>query len=156
VRDRPSAATQVTVELRADQITFTAADRVLRAAAVEHDFPDWQRLQHLSTTHRGHIDVAALRRQLTSTPTLPMRRDNDGVTYEVAVLSIDPNGEVRVAGDSTTAARIGVNQEFLLQALDAGNAAELLLDLDGPITPLAIRNPDQADTFSILMPVRLP
>ncbi len=51
---------------------------------------------------------------------------------------------------------VGLNPEFLLQALDAAAAAQLVLELDGPITPLVIRDPRRAGTFSLLMPVRLP
>jgi len=48
---------------------------------------------------------------------------------------------------------IAVNREFLLEALGAGD--QLTLGLDGPIAPLAIRNPGRNDSTSILMPVRL-
>jgi DNA polymerase III subunit beta len=43
--------------------------------------------------------------------------------------------------------------EYLLRALDAGGAWQLMLELDGPIKPLAVRVPDDAQRFSILMPV---
>ena len=49
---------------------------------------------------------------------------------------------------------IGVNREFLLEALDAGGRGQLVLDLDGPIKPLVIRLPDDDRTFSVLMPIR--
>jgi hypothetical protein len=39
-----------------------------------------------------------------------------------------------------------------LRALDAGGAGQLMLELDGPIKPLAVRTPN-ADRFSLLMPV---
>jgi DNA polymerase III subunit beta len=62
---------------------------------------------------------------------------------------------VRVAAEADWAAdeqaHIAVNREFLLQALDAGGAGQLVLELDGPIKPLAVRG---HGTFSILMPVR--
>ena len=48
---------------------------------------------------------------------------------------------------------IGVNREFLLQALEAGD--QLTLGLDDPIAPLAIRTPDRDGALCILMPVRL-
>jgi hypothetical protein len=43
---------------------------------------------------------------------------------------------------------------FLLEALDAGDRGQLVLELDGPVRPLAVRVPDDVDRFSILMPVR--
>ena len=49
---------------------------------------------------------------------------------------------------------IGVNREFLLQALD-GASGQLVLELDGPISPLALRDPARPDDVSLLMPIRL-
>jgi DNA polymerase-3 subunit beta len=74
-----------------------------------------------------------------------MRRESDGVEFEAAVLT--PDGEAAVDGDG-----IGVNREFLLEALDAGGDGQLELCLDGPIAPLVIRSPR---SISLLMPVRM-
>ncbi|MFF0721945.1 MerR family transcriptional regulator [Micromonospora sp. NPDC003816] len=51
--------------------------------------------------------------------------------------------------------RVGVNGEYLLDALDAAGGRRLVLELDSPLTPLAIRRPDDEGAFSILMPIRL-
>jgi len=58
---------------------------------------------------------------------------------------------------------VAVNRAFPLEALGVGGSDQLVLELGGPITPLAIRlpqrNPQQAPheatAFSLLMPVRL-
>jgi hypothetical protein len=50
---------------------------------------------------------------------------------------------------------IGVNREFLLDALAVANRDQLVLELGGPIAPLAIRLPEDGASFSLLMPVRL-
>jgi DNA polymerase III subunit beta len=50
---------------------------------------------------------------------------------------------------------MGLNREFLLEALDAGGAGQLVLELDGPIAPLAIRVPERAGDIAMLMPIRL-
>ena len=64
-------------------------------------------------------------------------------------------GEVRpVPEGEWTAEHLAVNREFLLDALDAGAAGQLVLELDGPIRPLAVRVPGDGSRFSILMPVR--
>jgi hypothetical protein len=41
------------------------------------------------------------------------------------------------------------------RSLDVGGAGQLVLELDGRITPLAIRNPARLDDVSLLMPIRL-
>lgn len=81
-----------------------------------------------------------------------MRREQDGVDVDVTVLSVDADGRLRVgAGVDGT----GVSVEFLLEAVDAGGAGQLLLELDGPLAPVTIRTAGRPDTFSLLMPVRL-
>jgi DNA polymerase III sliding clamp (beta) subunit (PCNA family) len=64
---------------------------------------------------------------------------------------------VRFTGEEPAdgARHIAVNRGYLLEAIDAAGGGQLVLELDGPISPLAIRAPGDPDTFSVLMPVRL-
>ena len=71
------------------------------------------------------------------------------------MLTLDRDGGLRVTG-AAGVLEMGVNREFLLEALDAGGSGQLVLELDGPIAPLAIRAPDRAGDVSMLMPIRLP
>jgi DNA polymerase III sliding clamp (beta) subunit (PCNA family) len=85
-------------------------------------------------------------------------RHRDGAHTEVAVLTVDAGGTLRVGTgrpEPDARLRVGFNREFLLEAIAAGNGDQLVLELDGPIAPLAVRRPDDAETFSILMPTRL-
>ncbi len=59
------------------------------------------------------------------------------------------------AGRAEVELRVGVNGEYLLDALRAAGGPRLVLELDGPVTPLAIRRPDDPAAFSVLMPIRL-
>lgn len=149
---------EVTVAIDGQQIVFTSpAGTTRRGDLLDFEFPDWERLLRTSSARRIRIDAARLREDLTHAATRTMRREQDGADYEVTVLTPGPDGALSVsAADATTAGGIAVNREFMLQALDAGDAAELVLELDGPIAPLAIRNPDRPGNFSILMPTRLP
>jgi DNA polymerase III sliding clamp (beta) subunit (PCNA family) len=116
---------------------------------VAGDFPDHRRVLDSSTSSSTRklipLDVPTLR------STLP--RDAD----PVAVLSAR-DGHLRVVApadwDSDDPDQFAVNPEFLLQALDAGGDGQLVLDLDGPIRPLAIRTTTDAERFSVLMPIR--
>ena len=85
-------------------------------------------------------------------------REHEGSAYPVSVLALDHAGGVRVADEGEWAAdaagHVAVNREFLLQALDAGGAGQLVLELDGPLRPLAVRVPGDESRFSMLMPVR--
>jgi len=146
----------VTVEVGGDEIVLRTHARRLSGRRLDYDFPDYRRLLRSESTHSVPVDVAALRRDVRAAATRTMQRDQDGVGYEVAVLTLGTDGGVALTADATGPLQLGLNREYLLQALDATHSTELILELDGPIAPLAIRDPERAGTVSLLMPVRLP
>ncbi|MFE0458047.1 MerR family transcriptional regulator [Kitasatospora sp. NPDC058965] len=164
------------------ELTLTVeGGRVLAEAAgqppvagerLDLDFPDYQRLLRLETTHRARIGAEVLRRAVVEGPTrpyVPEQGEPAGGPVSLTVLALGADGELRVVaddgaaggGDGAAAAeqelRVAVNREFLLEALTAGGGdGQLLLELGGPISPLAIRSADgAAGSYSVLMPVRL-
>lgn len=140
-------------------INVHAQGRQASGQPLQHQFPDYRRLLRDGARHQVTVDVASLREALAAGPTRSIVREQDGAVCDVAVLTIDTNGELAIAApdaqDAGVALRIGVNREFLLQALTASGQGQLVLELDGPITPLAVRVPGNAPTFSILMPTLL-
>ncbi|MDI5942120.1 DNA polymerase III subunit beta family protein [Micromonospora sp. PTRAS2] len=142
-------------------LTVTVAGREVGGAALPDEFPDYQRLLGTRVpAYRITVDVPALRAQVAGRPPARVLR-HEGVDVPVTVLGLDDAGGLRVldgaalADAAPDAVRLGVNGRYLLDALDAGDRGQLLLELDGPIAPLAVRRPDDADAYSILMPVRL-
>lgn len=153
--DRPGP---VTLGLDAGAICLSGGGRRVDGEPVDHEFPDYERLLPTPGRRRVTVDGRRLRRALRTLDTRQVWREADGVVTDVAVLTVDAAGQVGVAGTAETATdvtRIGVNRDFLLQALDASGAGQLTLELDGPIVPLALGPADDRRTFSILMPVRL-
>jgi DNA-binding transcriptional MerR regulator len=146
-----------------DRVEVSVAGRAVAAVVLPYDFPDYRRLLHGQVAgapaYRIAVDVAALRGALTAADVPVLLREYAGVPVEVTVLGLDDRGGLRVVRPDEAAGpdavRVGVNREYLLDALDAGDRGQLVLELDGPIAPLAVRRPDDADAFSILMPVRL-
>ncbi|PYC87934.1 DNA polymerase III subunit beta [Streptomyces tateyamensis] len=131
------------------------------------DFPDYRRLLRLEPTHRALIGAEVLRRAVTQGPSRPYRPEPGepaGAPVDLTVLSLGGDGELRVVGEPGAGEgegevlRVAVNRDFLLEALAAGDAGtgQLLLELGGPIGPLAIRSAATgAGHYSVLMPVRL-
>lgn len=140
-----------------DRVSLETGDRRTTGQCLDHDFPDYRRLVHLPSGRRARVDVAALRKALESGPVRPSEaREQDGMSYDLSVLRVTDDGTVTLCKDGDDDQNnIAVNREFLLQALAAGARAELLLEVGAPTTPLAIRRPDDAKSYSILMPVRL-
>lgn len=137
----------VTLSLAADTIAATAGGHELGGVPIPGDYPDYRRALAVKAGEpvRVTIDAAALRRQVATARTV-LREDSP-----VLVLTTDETGAVAV-GDPDGPHRIAVNREFLLAALDAGDPGQLVLELDGPIMPLALHGPA---SFTVLMPVRL-
>ncbi|TWF77399.1 DNA polymerase III beta subunit-like protein [Pseudonocardia hierapolitana] len=146
--DRIPPAETVSITVTGDALRVEAGEEVLEGEVIPERFPDYRRL--LPTDDRPvPVDRSALRAAVAAAPTRRMRREPDGAEYEVTVLGNGPDG-IRV----TDGPGVAVNREFLLEALDAGGDGQLLLTLDGPITPLAI-TAESPRSVSLLMPVRL-
>ena len=132
-----------TVTVDGGSVSLGAAGAELTGTPLPHDFPDWRGVVSERRTPGVAVDGARLRRALEAAPT---RIVGD---RQVAVLTADG----AVAG-APEAGCVGVDREFLLQALDAGGPGQLALELDGPLRPLALRRAG-GTAFSLLMPVRL-
>jgi DNA polymerase-3 subunit beta len=157
---RPLLSGPVVLDLSAAAVRVGAAGRTVEGRPLDVDFPDHRRLLDglgdRSAARRVTVDTAALRSSIAASAVAT--REHDGVAYTVSVLGMDPAGSVRLVAENEWAAEaaevVAVNREFLLQALDAGGCGQLVLELDGPIRPLAVRVPGDESRLSILMPVR--
>lgn len=139
-------------ELVLDGGTFTvrAGGRELSGAPVDHDFPDYRRLLHLEPTHRLTLTADQLHGMLTAVEPTVETRSQDGVDFPVSALTA--TAADALPGASPADLLVHVNRDFLLEAV--AGADQLVLELGGPIAPLAIRFPAREDTFSLLMPTR--
>ncbi|MFI5840846.1 MerR family DNA-binding transcriptional regulator [Catenuloplanes sp. NPDC051500] len=138
----------VMLSLTADAIAVVAGGHELSGVPVlPGDYPDYRRALAAKAGEplRLTVDAAALRREVAAAPTV--LHEN----LPILVLTTDAAGTLTV-GDPSAPHQIALNREFLLAALDAGAPGQLVLELDGPIMPLALHSPD---SFTILMPVRL-
>ncbi|MFC9324976.1 MerR family transcriptional regulator [Kitasatospora sp. NPDC057015] len=143
------------------RFALEAAGHRIEGAGLDHDYPDYRRLARVEHTRRVEISAAALRRVVSGADVRLLPREQDGPDREVMVLTVGPEGELSAtpgAGRDTAGEdlQIAVDREFLLDALGAGGSEQLVLELGGPIAPLAIRGPGREDAFSLLMPVRIP
>jgi DNA polymerase III subunit beta len=144
--DRIPPAGPVAITLVGAAVRVVAGAAALDAEVIVERFPDYRGLLPADDP-AVEVDGAALRAAVAAAPVRRVRRD--GAEYDVTILEGGPDG-VRVTDGPGTA----VNREFLLEALDAGGAGQLLLGLDGPIAPLAI-TAESPRSVSLLMPVRL-
>jgi DNA polymerase-3 subunit beta len=130
------------------EAAVSAGGRSVRTTGEADGYPDWRRLEPKPAPHRVPLSGPAFRQALAAGPAI--RKVRDGVEYDTVVLTLAANGALSVGGDGDLL-RVGVNRDFLLDALTGHD--QLVLELDGPITPLAVRVP--GGDWSLLMPVNL-
>lgn len=128
---------------------------------LDHDFPDYRPLlpvRGAEGRRQVTVDATELRRALEPGRAPAVVREHLGVTHPVAVLAATDDGTVECVDEAAWHAApdrcVAVNREFLLQAVAAAGGGQLVLDLDGPIRPLAVRLPDDDRSCSLLMPIR--
>jgi DNA-binding transcriptional MerR regulator len=131
-----------TVRVEGDEIAVETSSGTVRGRRLDAEFPDYRRVLRSDGGQRVDVDVATLRAELAAAPTRTVPTGRDGVEETATVLTL---GDVE----------IGVNREFLLQALDVQGAGQLVLELDGPLAPLALRDPRRPGDVHLLMPIRL-
>lgn len=142
-----------------DRVTLETGDGSRQAAGqgLDHDFPDYRRLVQLPAGRRALVDVPAFRKAVETGPVRASEvRKLDDVSVALSVLKVTADGTVAICEDGDDGQDlVAVNREFLLHALTAGARDQLIMEFGAPTAPLAIRRPDDEDTFSMLMPVRL-
>ncbi|MEU6772653.1 MerR family transcriptional regulator [Streptomyces sp. NPDC046759] len=147
----------VRLAVEGDRVTLEAEDGQASGRRLDHDFPDYRRLVRLPAGNRALVDATVFRKAVASGPvrTGEVRRQ-DGASCELSVLKVAHDGTVVVCDDGDDdPGQVAVNRAFLLDALAAGDRDQLVLEFGDPTAPIAIRRPDDEETFSILMPVRL-
>lgn len=141
LRDALTGADAVEVSVQAGGLLVRVDGAEHRTDALELDFPSYRMLLPESQAHRVELDVPGLRSDLPDAP---------GTVTRLAV-----DGDRLVVGGDGGDVVLGVDPAFLLQAMAASGTDRLVLELDGPVTPMAIRPAEDDGGFSLLMPVRL-
>jgi DNA-binding transcriptional MerR regulator len=146
----------VELTMTAGRVTLAVGGIELAGTVAAAPFPDWRSRLRRRAVRAVTVDAARLRQDLVRARRDPNASRSGIGGHDVVVLGLGADGRPAFATsrDDAGSWRTGVDREFLLQALDAGGPGQLVLELDGPLDPIAIRSA-VSDDFSVLMPVRL-
>ncbi|MFH7597301.1 MerR family transcriptional regulator [Streptomyces racemochromogenes] len=151
-----AGSTTALVTVDGGRVSLEAGDRQTAGTCPDHDYPDYRRLVRLPAGRRVLVDVPAFRAALENGPVVA-GEGRDGGACDLSVLTVaDGEAVICEEGDGDGEPdRVAVNRAYLLEALAAGGADRLVLELGAPTAPLAVRRPEDGTAFSLLMPVRL-
>ncbi|MFB9318221.1 DNA polymerase III subunit beta family protein [Cryptosporangium minutisporangium] len=160
LRNHPEQDEPVSLQLKKVEIEAVGDGWTIKDTPLAYDYPDYRRAVQTRTVagspRRASVDAAALRATVSGAPRVV--HSYEGVDHELAVLAVDAEGRIDVVGAEEWRAgqdrHVAVNREFLLEALSAVSEGQLVLELDGPIRPLAVRRPADDRAYSLLMPVK--
>ncbi|MFD5467640.1 MerR family transcriptional regulator [Kitasatospora sp. NPDC127059] len=153
----PDGPAEVTLTLGGGTFRAETGGHRIEGTTPDLDYPDYRAATRLDPQHRITLPAADLRAAVETGATRTLPSGPHGADCQVTVLALTEDGHLTVTDDPTPDDRhIALNRDFLLDALQAANPEQLLLELGGPIAPLAIRTPGRAGTYSVLMPIRLP
>ncbi|MFF5444629.1 MerR family transcriptional regulator [Streptomyces sp. NPDC012888] len=126
-----------TVSLTVDggRVALDTGEGETAGQCLDLDFPDYRRLVRLPAGRRAVVEVPAFRAAVLAGP-------------EVSVLEVTAGGGVELGTDG-----VAVNREFLLEALGAGGAERVVLELGAATAPVGIRRIDTEHAYSLLMPI---
>jgi DNA polymerase III sliding clamp (beta) subunit (PCNA family) len=146
---------RVVLTLDGDRITIGVGGRSLEGTLLPYDFPPYRRLlTDGAPAHRVEVDAATLRDELAAARPRVVPTEEGG-SQVASVLTLTSTGSATFAPEDDGLFELGLNAEFLLEALDAAGPGPLLLELDGPLTPLALRGSESTGDVALLMPIRL-
>ncbi|WRZ88506.1 MerR family transcriptional regulator [Streptomyces sp. NBC_01007] len=152
-----SGEESVQLAVEGGRVTLESGDRQTAGQCLGHDFPDYRRLVRLPAGRRALVDVANFQEAVETGPVRPSEvSGSDETAADLSLLKVTADGTVTIGVDGDDdQSLVAVNREYLLHALAAGARDRLILEIGAPTAPIAIRRPDDEDTFSLLMPVRL-
>ncbi|MEU8585756.1 MerR family transcriptional regulator [Streptomyces sp. NPDC048664] len=146
----------VVLGVEGDRVRLVAGDREAAGQCLGHGFPDYRRLVQVPAGRKAAVDAVAFRGALRAGPVRWSEpTEAGGAPCALSVLRVrgDRTVEICAEGDEGDEL-VGVNREFLIQALEAGGRGERVLELGAATAPLVVRGAG-AGTYSLLMPVRL-
>lgn len=156
---------QVQIKYNTNQISFEYDDTYICSRLIEGQFPDYHRVIPAEFKTRIKINTEEFRSVLDRVAIIS--RTND---YNIASMSF-ANGQVRITSDNPELGNaeealaveidgedieISFNADFMVDVLKIINSKEFYMSLNTPLSPAAIRIPEDESFTYIITPVRSP
>jgi DNA polymerase III subunit beta len=152
----------LTIMLSEERIRFAAGPIVIVSKLVEGTYPDYNRLSPTAHEVRAAVNGNEMKAAISRVLTVNTEKGNAvRFTFGTAAATLTSRpGDAGEAEDVVTATSsgeivIGMNGSYLKEAIDHIDGDEIEIDIVDPTSPILLRKPGEADTFSIIMPMRV-
>ncbi len=152
----------ITIYLEKNHIFFGTDDVMLTSRLIEGTYPNYEQVIPKGNDKHVIIDKIALLKALKRTSIMSRERTNavrlDLESGKITLISMNPDiGEAReelaaqFKGDQMT---IGYNARYVMDILQAMDGESVQLELQEPLSPSLLREPDNKDYTCVVMPMR--
>lgn len=164
LEDDPDKSVRITVGAR--HASFTIGDYTVFTRLLEGEFLDYQKVIPTNYTTSTKISTRAFANSVDRVSIMVSDHLKSPIVckfnHDDGAINLSCNTAIGAAADSVNAAEmvggdltIGFNDRYLLDALNHAGCDEVRLQLNGPLSPMAVL-PDDGDSFLFLvLPVRL-
>lgn len=146
-----------------NQVVFKAGQTVVSSRLIEGNFPAWEKIIPVDIKARGVVDrvdllsavklASVFAKSESNVVTVKIEKDKLSISSEAKELGNQQNEvEAQIEGESL---EIAFNAKFLLDALQATNSTQLMMEFSGPLSPTLIKPVGIEGLEYIIMPVRL-
>lgn len=157
------ATVEVSTSTSQNQIIFKIGQTTVSSRLIEGNFPVWEKIIPKDFKARVMVERADLvsasklasvfARNEANVVTVKVEKDKLQICSEAKELGSQTNEiEAQIEGEDL---EIAFNARFLLDALQASNATQLMLEFSGPLSPTLIKPVGVEGLEYIIMPVRL-
>ena len=162
LRELPNSTDSVRVEYGHGFCRFKCADTILTSKLIDGKYPDYQRVIPRQYKYSGLINNAELRGLLYRAAVLKNQWSGVKLTFTPGTLAVEAvNQEKEQFNDCINAefsgdeSVIGLSADYLAGALNALQSETVAMELGDGTDPMLLRDPDNANKFHVLMPMRL-
>lgn len=146
-----------------NQIVFRAGLTVVSSRLIEGNFPAWEKIIPTDIKARGVVErvdllsavklASVFAKNESNVVTVKVEKDKLSIASEAKELGSQQNEvEAQIEGETL---EIAFNARFLLDALQATNSTQLMMEFSGPLSPTLIKPVGIEGLEYIIMPVRL-
>jgi DNA polymerase-3 subunit beta len=138
-------------------------EKVIKSKLIDGRYPDWRRVLPKTENQVVTVDKQAFKSSLKRAAILSNEKFRGvRLTFDANQLTIESHNpenesaeEVVSLEQSADKLEIGVNVEYLLQAIDGYQGDSINLHLTDNNTSMVLRNSVQAELLNVIMPMRL-
>ena len=154
----------ITVRINEGKIQFSIGDLTMTSKVIDGTFPDYERVIPRNNEKQMTVDVQIFAKAVDRVATISENKSRS-IALEISSDVLNLKSESAGSGGSAEEElnvsysaddiRIGFNAKYLADTFSQIESAEAIFYLDGPASPVLVKDPKNEGSLFVLMPLRV-